>query len=127
MTEDEGRAIAEASADAEIARMQMQQTERYLARGRSYRDISVADLAALWIAGMQEHARVIHPRPQSVDDAGAEFGLRGIEPPWHAVIAETARLRTAAEASLRGMTDDEKDAFGAEMIDKYLDEKERSQ
>ncbi|MCJ2074122.1 hypothetical protein MKK68_00395 [Methylobacterium sp. E-016] len=120
--DDEGKAIAEASADAELARSQLQQTERYLTRGRLYRDMPEADLALVWVAGMQEYARVIHPRPQSVDDAAAEFGLRGIEPPWHAVQVETEHLRVAAEAAFKSMTEDEKHAAGSDMIETYLAE-----
>lgn len=124
---DEGAKIAQAAADAEVARSQIQQTERYLGRGRCFEDMPESDLARLWIAGMQEYARVIHPRPQVVDDAAAEFDLRGVEPPWHAVNDETARLRAAALASLKGMTEDEKDAYGLDMIDAYLAERDRRQ
>jgi hypothetical protein len=127
MTEDEGRAIAEAAAHAEIARKQMHQTEAYLARGRPYQHTPGDELAALWVDAMREWAKVIYPRPQVGDDTEAEFALRGAEPPWDAARLEMERIIEVATAVGRGMTLDQKHAAGADMIDMYLDEKERSQ
>lgn len=120
--DDPGASIAHAAADADLARREIQQVERYLTRGRPYQNLPEPELASLWTQAVREWARVIYPRPQAGQDTEAEFSLRGIVPPWELVPAEAKRLRDAAAASLLIMTDDEKHAIGSDMIETYLAE-----
>ncbi|WP_152278252.1 hypothetical protein [Methylorubrum populi] len=107
------------------ARTLCDETAQYVARGRVYRDLPEDELSLIYVFGMREWDRIGHPRPQFFADAEGEYQVRGIKPPYNEVRAERERLFARAEAALRGMSDEDQDAFVTEIAETYAAEASR--
>lgn len=110
-------------AHAEAARLRIARTAGYLHRGRVYESISDAELAALWITAMRNWAAAPAERPLAVDDAEAEFALRGRDPPYPLARDEVGNLAARALIEVARMTAAERWAAGEQILSRYRDER----
>lgn len=123
MTLEDDGGFALSVAHAEAARLRLERTAEYLRQGRVYESMSDADLAALWIAAVRNWATTPAERPPAVDDAGAEFALRGRDPPYALARDEIGSLAARAMAKVAKMTAAEKWAAADQILSHYRHER----
>lgn len=122
MTDPDDGSFALNVAHAEAARLRMDRAMRYLGRGRVYGGWPDGDLTALWIAAMRSWTARPAERPLAVDEAEAEFALRGLEPPYALARDEIGRLAARTMSDVADMTAAERCAAGERILDRYRDE-----
>lgn len=122
MALDDGR-FALNVAHAEAARLSLERTASYLRQGRVYQSMSDAELATLWITAMRNWAAAPADRPLAVDDAEAEFALRGREPPYPLARDEIGNLAARAMTEVARMTAAERCAAGKQILNRYRDDR----
>jgi len=86
-----------------LQRRSIEQRRRYLARGRRFVVLDVAQLSKSWITAVKNWlARKDRASEITMDDLTAELRLRGLEPPYDAVKqALAARFAGMEEAAQR--------------------------
>src|SRR6266566_8554462 len=86
---DDPRDHPEAIVNAFLQHKSLEQTQHYLARGRRFTKLDVAQLNADWIIAVRSWlAHKDRTNEQMMDDLAAELRLRGIEPRYGAVKQE---------------------------------------
>lgn len=108
MSDDDHADPATARAFAGFVRSTVERTEDYLRRGRRFEALPNDALAALWINGMRAWAGTVHPRPTDLDDADAEFALRGMRPPYELAASELRTVIAAADAAFDALCDEQR-------------------
>jgi hypothetical protein len=80
----------------------MEQKRDYLARGRRFARLDVAQLKKGWIIAVRNWlARKNHANELMMDDLASEMGLRRLEPPYQAVAQELIDRFAQTEESMR--------------------------
>jgi hypothetical protein len=81
----------EAVVNAFVQHQSMKQMQDYLARGRRFAKLDVAQLNTDWIMAVRSWlAHKDRANERMMDDLAAELRLRGVEPPYAAVERELA-------------------------------------
>jgi len=76
----------------------MKETKDYLDRGRRFEKSSPAELGDTWIAALRLFVKQrVGDHVTDLEDARAEFGLRGLDPPEEAVRTEIEAMRVEIE------------------------------
>ena len=118
MHEDRAKAIV----DSFLQNKSMEQTQDYLARGRRFSEIDVAQLNEGWITAVGSWlAHKSHSNERTMDDLASELRLRRLEPPYHAIEKELANRLTQADAPAR----EEKIRHFVQEVCEFMDENER--
>jgi len=74
-----------------LQRRNIEQTRKYLARGRRFVVLDVGQLGKSWIAAVRNWlAHKDRAAEVTMDDLSAELRLRGLEPPYQAIKHELA-------------------------------------
>jgi hypothetical protein len=90
MSDSDDDALAEASLQHAL----MNETKDYLERGRRFAKSKFEDLSREWVAAFNAlFADGDRSRRRDMDDAAAEFRLRGREPPYDTVQDRIAEIR----------------------------------
>lgn len=108
--------MVDLAAHAEAARMRLDQTRRYLQRGRLLRDLSDEQLSAVWVDAILDWARSHEARCGKAEDAAAEFALRNHEPPFELVRDAIGLLAARGLGAASRMDEAEKRASGARIM-----------
>jgi hypothetical protein len=88
---DDPRDHPEAIVNAFLEHKRLEQTQRYLARGRRFANLDVVQLNADWVISVRSWlAHKDRANERTMDDQAAELRLRGVEPPYAAVEQELA-------------------------------------
>jgi hypothetical protein len=88
---DDPREGPEAVVNAFLQHKSLEQMQDYLARGRRFTKLDVAQLNVDWIIAVRSWLAHKHrTNERMMDDLAAELRLRGIEPPYVAVEHELA-------------------------------------
>ena len=92
MADEQREHRAKKSIYAFLQRRSIEQSRRYLARGRRFLVLDVGQLSKSWITAVKNWlARKDRASEITMDDLTAELRLRGLEPPYDAVKQELAR------------------------------------
>ena len=84
-----------------LQRRNLEQRRKYLARGRRFVVLDVAQLGKSWIAAVRNWlARKDRAAEVTIDDLTAELRLRGLEPPYEAIKHEFAGIDEVAQKKL---------------------------
>lgn len=111
---------------AEAARQELAAMQPYLQRGRVFKDLIDADLRERWAETCREWAkRGMYDRPEAYDDAEAELRLRDLPPPVALVQHEMMILRAEADAVRERMTPEDYEKMGAELVSRYVKQREQ--
>lgn len=91
-----------------IAASEVEDLAAYLAKGRRMENLSVEQLEAEYVLAFRawaESEAANEMRP-ALDDAGAEFQLRGLSPPHHLVAEESKQIGAAMAKRVAALDDD---------------------
>lgn len=104
---------------AALARDDLAKTQNYLERGRRFADLSDESLASRWVHEIRTWAKSVHRRPTALNDADAEYMLRGQEAPYHLVTAEVEAILVAVFRVNEAMSDEDRARANAVMTAEY--------
>jgi hypothetical protein len=91
MADKQGGRRAKADIHDFLQRRSLEQSRKYLARGRRFVVLDVGQLGKSWIAAVRNWlARKDRAAEVTMDDLTAELRLRGLEPPYEAIKHEFA-------------------------------------
>jgi hypothetical protein len=103
--------------------------EDYLRRGRQHESLEQGSLVEMFVASLKDMAA--HPgdraRSGRFSDLEAEFGLRGIEPPYDRADGAIDTLAAFAADLLGSLSSERKEAINEAMLETYAEAKRRSQ
>jgi hypothetical protein len=83
----------------------------YAMRGRVFANLSESDLSDAWIKAFKGFANDIHNKPlrDLQIDYGAEFRLRGLQPPHHRVEDDLQKMTAGVKKWMEGLTQEQED------------------
>lgn len=95
-----------------------EELKSYLARGRKLAAMSVDELRVAYVAAFRQWSAAEGSPDVAgpLEDAGAEFGLRGLDPPLDLVAPEFEVIKQAISSRFEIMSEDEKADMGAEVL-----------
>ncbi|BCH10294.1 hypothetical protein MesoLj131c_45520 [Mesorhizobium sp. 131-3-5] len=129
--DQDGEEIANRAVHYSLAKSGMNDVTAYLRGGRKHQILPDAALEDLfittfkgWVAAVTAGTSNDHT---ALDEIGAEFQLRKIEPPYDKVSDEMATLTAKTKEVFERLTSDERDRIGSDIIGEYLDDLDKQQ
>lgn len=120
---EEDDVITQAIVRYTLVKSEMDDMKAYLDAGRVHKDLPEHALEAVFVDAFRGWAAAVSQGTndsRAMNDARAEYKIRGIEPPFHKVKFELVSVTEKVRALSERMTSEQREEIGGAIVDDYL-------